>query len=328
MTGKLHEKSLTSSVIGIYLLALIFLAFGSVQSVYARTAERGSSGGFSTQRSYSGDHSSGGFRSSGGEHAISGLSNQRNAPAVHSQPGAMSSGNGRALNGLTNQRSSSAISPPAIRRNSNNEHESNGLTTQRSITGTSPRAGISGGIRGSVSQGVVNQRGVGGARSLTGTRDRASGFDRRDVFDRDRGFRFHHRDRFPRGSVFWSVPFGAEVFLFGGLTYFWWDDIWYRPLDDRYVVVDSPYDEEVVDQSPVITPSTVGEGEQMVVTEELLNVRSGPGLDYPQVYVLHSGDVITVHGYDSDWLYITNSNDENGWIMKQYASPLSSPASG
>jgi uncharacterized protein YgiM (DUF1202 family) len=77
-----------------------------------------------------------------------------------------------------------------------------------------------------------------------------------------------------------------------------------------------------------MTPQAASEGEQMVITEELLNVHSGPGFDYPVVFILHTGDIVTVHGYDSDWLYITNSNDENGWILRQYASPLSGPASG
>jgi hypothetical protein len=235
--------------------------------------------------------------------------------------------NERTFNNFTNQRSAPSINTQTGNRNSVNEHV-NGITPQRSITGTSPRLGTSSGNRGSISPGVVNQRGFEGNRSLTGTRDRDRGFDHRGVFDRDRGFRFHHRDRFPIGSTFWCVPFGAEMFFFGAFTYYLWDDIWYRGIGDEYVVVDSPYDTTVVDQAPVVAPSTLGDGEQMVITEELLNVRSGPGSDYPVVYVLHAGDVVTVHGYNSDWVYITNSNDENGWIMSQYAAPVSDSASG
>jgi hypothetical protein len=327
MTGKVYDRSLSFSVIVIYLLTLISLSFGSVQSAMARTEGRGSSFGGSSTQSFSGDRSSGGYRSSGGEHAFNRVPNQRNTSVIHSQPRVMNQRNERTYTDTTNQRSVPSISRQTVNKNPVNKHQFNGVTTQRSITGTSPRAGIRNESRGSISTGVGNNRRFEGNR-ITGYRDRDGGFSHRGVFDRDRGFRFHHQDRFPRGSVFWSVPFGAEVFLFGGLTYFWWDDIWYRSLEDRYVVVDSPYDEEIVDQAPVIAPSTIGDGEQMVITEELLNVRSGPGLDYPEVYVLHSGDIVTVHGYDSDWLYITNSKDENGWIMSEYASPVSDDASG
>jgi hypothetical protein len=329
MTGKALKKSWSTSVVVIYFLTLVFISFGNVAfSAQARVNGRGgSTGGFSTQRSFSGYHSSGGFRSSGGEHAFNGFSNQRSTTTINSQPRVYSSSE-RASNGLTDHRSSSGTSTQTINRNSVNEHVFNGITTQRSVTGTAPNPGNSTGSKGPISPGVVNQRVFQGNRTQTGTRDGNRAFDHRGVFDRDRGFRFNHRDHFPRGSVFWSVPFGAEVFLFGGLTYFWWNDIWYCGIGSEYVVVDSPYDTDVVDQAPVVASSPAGDGQQMVITEELLNVRSGPGSDYPVVYVLHSGDVVTVHGYDSVWLYITNSNDENGWIMNQYASPVAKSASG
>jgi hypothetical protein len=365
MIGKGYKGSSSSSVIVIFLLALISLSFGSIQSATARTAGGGgSSGRSSDQRSISEHRSSGGSRSSGGEHTFRSFSNQRSAPAIHSQPGVMNQRNERTSNNITNQKSVPSINTRSGNRNSVNEQEYNRVTNKRSITGTGSRSDTRNENRGSISSGNIDNRrfnGAGTQRSTTGTnlrsdtrneergsisagdvdlrrhernntrtgtRDRIRGFDNRGVFDRDRGFRFHHRDHFPSGSVFWCVPFGAEVFLFGGLTYFWWNDIWYRPIYDRYVVVGSPYDTDVVDQEPTLTPSTVGDGEQMVITEELLDVYSGPGLDYPVVYVLHAGDVVTIHGYDSDWVYVTNSNDENGWIMSQYASPVSSEASG
>jgi hypothetical protein len=342
MTGKILKKSWSSSVGAIYFLTLVFISFGSVFSAQARSnGGGGASGGYASQRSSSGYHSSGGFRSG---HAFNGFSNQRNTPIVHSQPrvfsnqssvpvihsqpSVTSSGSERSFNSSTNQRNFSVTSPQTVNRNSVNEHAFNGVTPQRNITGTAPNVGNRTESKGMISPGVVNQRVFQGNRAQTGTRDGNRVFDHRGVFDRDRGFRFHHSDHFPRGSVFWSVPFGAEAFLFGGLTYFWWNDIWYCGIGNEYVVVDSPYDTDVVDQAPVVASSPAGDGQQMVITEELLNVRSGPGSDYPVVYVLHAGDIVTVHGYDSDWLYITNSNDENGWIMNQYASPVAKSASG
>ncbi|HDR16918.1 MAG TPA: SH3 domain-containing protein [Desulfobacteraceae bacterium] len=54
------------------------------------------------------------------------------------------------------------------------------------------------------------------------------------------------------------------------------------------------------------------------VTADLLNVRSGPGLNKPVVCTVRSGDILNVRAASDGWLYVTLSDGRPGWLMEYY----------
>lgn len=73
-------------------------------------------------------------------------------------------------------------------------------------------------------------------------------------------------------------------------------------------------------QSGVSGQTTVDVGEEIpdaVVTSSELNVRTGPGYDYPAIDVLVSGDEMTVVAvnWDDTWLEVQTSTGSQGWVV-------------
>jgi len=62
----------------------------------------------------------------------------------------------------------------------------------------------------------------------------------------------------------------------------------------------------------------------VVVTASALNVRSGPGYDFPIIGLLDQGDGVIIYGYDtsSEWLYVQLPSGDFGWILAHYTAPL------
>lgn len=92
------------------------------------------------------------------------------------------------------------------------------------------------------------------------------------------------------------------------------------------MVVERPAQRVVKAINPVV-PSEEKIGETVSVTVPLLNVRSGPGSNFPVIYQVEEGKSLTVHGYAPDWLYVKSTGNEFGWVMLKYTS-MSTPASG
>lgn len=57
----------------------------------------------------------------------------------------------------------------------------------------------------------------------------------------------------------------------------------------------------------------------ITVTADGLNVRSGPGLDYPIIGKVNSGEEFSVLQQEGEWIKITYNN-EAGWVNKQYVT--------
>jgi hypothetical protein len=59
---------------------------------------------------------------------------------------------------------------------------------------------------------------------------------------------------------------------------------------------------------------------QAVVNRETLNVRTGPGTDYPRVAVLRQGDQVTVTGRNkaATWLQVRLDDGQQGWLYADY----------
>ena len=131
----------------------------------------------------------------------------------------------------------------------------------------------------------------------------------------------------PFGALVFSLPLGAAALLIGGITYYLCEGIYYRSVPGGFEVVEPPDKPVVKEVSPVV-PSKESVGETVTVTVPLLNVRSGPGSNFPVIFQAHEGELLIVHGYAPDWLYVTSKDNEFGWVMLRYTSSLSPPASG
>ena len=78
---------------------------------------------------------------------------------------------------------------------------------------------------------------------------------------------------------------------------------------------------EIVDQGAVITATVTATGAR-------LNVRSGPGTDYPVLAKVTTGQILTVQARNeaADWLQIALTDDQWGWVAAPYVQ-LSTAAS-
>jgi dipeptidyl aminopeptidase/acylaminoacyl peptidase len=68
-------------------------------------------------------------------------------------------------------------------------------------------------------------------------------------------------------------------------------------------------------------PTYAAQGPGAAVTVAALNVRQGPGTNYPIISALHSGDTVTVTGRDAagGWYQVALANGQTGWISAAYA---------
>ena len=56
-----------------------------------------------------------------------------------------------------------------------------------------------------------------------------------------------------------------------------------------------------------------------------LNVRSGPGTEYPVTNKLNKGEVVGVLMEDGDWAYIVDYNNTNGYVSRKYLTKVDAP---
>lgn len=117
----------------------------------------------------------------------------------------------------------------------------------------------------------------------------------------------------PVGVVVASLPVGALTLHIGGVVYFLAGGIYYRHGPYGYVVVTAP--------QPV--PDTVGSAIQRVIVQApLLNVRSGPGLEFSVVGRIEQGVSLPVFGSGPGWYYVRLPDGQYGWVMAQYTIPV------
>jgi uncharacterized protein YgiM (DUF1202 family) len=79
---------------------------------------------------------------------------------------------------------------------------------------------------------------------------------------------------------------------------------------------------------PGAIPPMPTEGERMSVTTHILNVRSGPGLNFSVISYVYRGNLLTINGSAPGWLYVQLPNGRFGWVMAQYTAQISPPARG
>lgn len=64
---------------------------------------------------------------------------------------------------------------------------------------------------------------------------------------------------------------------------------------------------------------------QVRITERIVNVRSGPGLDSTIIGQAVAGQNVEVIGAAPDWLYIRTKAGQYGWVMSQYTVESGGP---
>ncbi len=130
----------------------------------------------------------------------------------------------------------------------------------------------------------------------------------------------------PVGAVVYSLP-AAAVILLAGLTYYVYDNIYYRKVPTGYVVVESP---PAVTSAPVpvqtVTPVVPGTWASVIV--QALNVRSGPGLTHPVKSFVRYGSRLNIQGTSQDWFYVILPDGSDGWVMTQFVSVTDTGAKG
>lgn len=132
----------------------------------------------------------------------------------------------------------------------------------------------------------------------------------------------------PFGAVVLSLPLGFAALVLAGVTYYLYEGIYYQRVPSGYVVVEPPVGAVATPVTPVV-PANPMAGDKVVVTTPLLNVRSGPGPDFPVIAQVRQGDPLVVYGYAPDWLYVQlPGGGEYGWVMVIHTAPVSPPASG
>lgn len=131
----------------------------------------------------------------------------------------------------------------------------------------------------------------------------------------------------PVGMVVLSLPIGYRRVWVDDGWYYVYGDVFYRSAPGGYVVVEAPRT-VIVEEPPVILqPPELDSGEVSVIVS-VLNVRAGPGLDYPVLYQIHQDYILEVHGKTTGWLYVELPNGEFGWVMNIYTRRIEPPGSG
>lgn len=133
----------------------------------------------------------------------------------------------------------------------------------------------------------------------------------------------------PRGLfIRGGLPLGFATLVVAGLTYYTLAGIFYRPAPNGYVVVDAPVGVVVNSPPPQVVAPSEPQG-TAVVTAPLLNVRSGPGRNYPVTATVPQGLNLAVYGQSSGWLYVQAPNGQFGWVAQRFTNmPASTTPSG
>jgi hypothetical protein len=144
----------------------------------------------------------------------------------------------------------------------------------------------------------------------------------------------------PVGAVIPALPTGFGTVVFQGVKYLYYDDVYYQEVPSGYVVVEPPagavaaQEESAANQAPAPsqplaeTQVPAASSGKVTVTSPLLNVRSGPGINFEAVSQVRQGTVLEVHGSAPGWLYVRLPSGKFGWVVQRFTTAEEIPASG
>jgi len=64
---------------------------------------------------------------------------------------------------------------------------------------------------------------------------------------------------------------------------------------------------------------------QVKITEKIVNIRSGPGLENTVINQVHYDEKVDVIGTAPDWLYVKTGDGQYGWVMARYTLETDRP---
>ena len=128
----------------------------------------------------------------------------------------------------------------------------------------------------------------------------------------------------PVGVIIARLPAGSIALTFGGIEYFVCQDVYYRPVDLGYQVVEKPV--ETAPQKQFVDQAAVDD--KVAVFAEWLNLRSGPNKRHPVQQTLRKGTELAVKAVVDNWYFVELKDGSTGWVMKQYTRKLMNPAQG
>jgi uncharacterized protein YgiM (DUF1202 family) len=123
----------------------------------------------------------------------------------------------------------------------------------------------------------------------------------------------------PVGSVVASLPGGFLSVTIGGVNYWHADGVYIRRVSMGFAVVAPPVVQPVLPAGPAPLPSDVP---SVAVDVPLLNVRSGPGLEFPVIAVVSQGQLLDIRGDSPGWYYIQGPDGSFGWVMDRLTRPV------
>ncbi|RWX47005.1 SH3 domain-containing protein [Candidatus Electrothrix aarhusensis] len=136
---------------------------------------------------------------------------------------------------------------------------------------------------------------------------------------------FYRKD--PGGYVVVDAPVGAVVpALPAGYSFLYVDGVRYcTHAGSYYLQVPGGY-QVVLDPRRSVPQSVVSN--KVVVTSKVLNVRSGPSLQYYIANKAYYGEVLQVLSRERDWVYVQLPDNSRGWVMTRFTEPARQRADG
>lgn len=123
----------------------------------------------------------------------------------------------------------------------------------------------------------------------------------------------YYHVRPPFGAVVLDLPTAAAIAIIAGITYYVYEDTYYRRVKRGYEVV----------QAPVSNT-----GSHVLVNVDMLNVRTGPGLSHSIISVVQFGDRLEVCGNAPEWFYVKLPDGRFGWVMQKFVALSDTGAKG
>lgn len=123
----------------------------------------------------------------------------------------------------------------------------------------------------------------------------------------------------PIGATITALPPGSVLVTIDGNLYYTCSGTFYQSTPEGYVVVSQPVKQ--------VNPE-VRIAQELLVTVDLLNVRSGPGLKFETVGQLTKHEVIRVEALRTDWVFVRLKDGTRGWIKTIYTTSIHSGAKG
>lgn len=123
----------------------------------------------------------------------------------------------------------------------------------------------------------------------------------------------------PMGVIIPALPPTAILVTIDGEPYYNCSGVFYKPTPEGYLVVSQP----VKQVHPEISI-----GKDLLITAELLNVRSAPGLNFDVVGQLKKDNVVRVEAVSANWTLVRLPDDTTGWIKSEYTAVIQTGAKG